>query len=70
LPNVSAELQALHTLLGSETLVDKEFVAANLEKKLKDEQFTIVHVARTENSETRSIKPSSSLSTTSCRWTA
>ena len=44
-PNVSAELQALHTLLGSETLVDKEFVAANLEKKLKDEQFTIVHVA-------------------------
>jgi CHAT domain-containing protein/Tfp pilus assembly protein PilF len=45
LPNVSAELQALHTLLGSETLVDKEFVAANLEKKLKDEQFTIVHVA-------------------------
>jgi CHAT domain-containing protein/Tfp pilus assembly protein PilF len=45
LPNVSAELDALHTLLGSETLVDKEFVAANLEKKLKDEKFTIVHVA-------------------------
>ena len=45
LPNVSAELEALHTLLGSETLVDKEFVAANLEKKLKDEKFTIVHVA-------------------------
>jgi CHAT domain-containing protein/Tfp pilus assembly protein PilF len=45
LPNVSAELQALHTLLKSETLVDKEFLAANLEKKLKDEQFTIVHVA-------------------------
>jgi CHAT domain-containing protein/Tfp pilus assembly protein PilF len=45
LPNVAAELQALHTLLGSETLVDKQFLAANLEKKLKDEQFTIVHVA-------------------------
>jgi CHAT domain-containing protein/Tfp pilus assembly protein PilF len=45
LPNVSAELQELHTLLGSETLVDKEFLATNLEKKLKDEQFTIVHVA-------------------------
>ena len=45
LPNVSAELQALHTLLGSETLVDREFLAANLEKKLKDERFTIVHVA-------------------------
>ncbi|MGB7949956.1 MAG: CHAT domain-containing protein, partial [Candidatus Binatia bacterium] len=38
-------LQALHTLLGSENLVDKEFLAANLEKKLKDEKFTIVHVA-------------------------
>ena len=45
LPNVSAELEALHTLLGSETLVDKEFIAVNLEKKLKDEKFTIVHVA-------------------------
>ena len=45
LPNVSAELEGLHTLLGSETLVDREFRAANLEKKLKDEQFTIVHVA-------------------------
>jgi CHAT domain-containing protein/Tfp pilus assembly protein PilF len=45
LPNVSGELQALHTLLGSENLVDREFLAANLEKKLKDEQFTIVHVA-------------------------
>src|SRR5262245_22589423 len=45
LPNVSAELQALHSLLGSENLLNKEFLAANLEKKLKDEQFTIVHVA-------------------------
>jgi CHAT domain-containing protein/Tfp pilus assembly protein PilF len=45
LPNVSAELQALHALLKSETLVDKEFLAANLEQKLKDEEFTIVHVA-------------------------
>ena len=44
LPNVSEELKALHTLLGR-TLVDKEFLAANLEKKLKDENFTIVHVA-------------------------
>src|SRR5206468_8696938 len=40
LPNVSAELQELQTLLGSKNLVDKEFVAASLEKKLKDEQFT------------------------------
>jgi CHAT domain-containing protein/uncharacterized protein HemY len=45
LPNVSAELQALQQLLGSTNLVDKEFLAANLEKKLKDEPFTVVHVA-------------------------
>ena len=44
LPNVSAELEALHTLLGSGTLSTK-FVAAHLEKKLKDEKLTIVHVA-------------------------
>ena len=48
LPNVSAELQALHALLGSETLVDKEFSPPKMEKKLKDEQFTIVshHLTR------------------------
>ncbi len=45
LPNVSVELKEMQTLLGSETLVDREFLAANLEKKLKEEQFSIVHVA-------------------------
>jgi CHAT domain-containing protein len=45
LPNVSEELKALHILFGSTTLVDREFLASNLEKKLKDEHFTIVHVA-------------------------
>ena len=45
LPNVAAELQQMHTLLGSQNLVNREFLAANLEKKLKDEQFSIVHVA-------------------------
>jgi CHAT domain-containing protein len=45
LPNVSAELKGLHTLLGSETLVDQQFLASDLEAKLKDEHFTIVHVA-------------------------
>lgn len=45
LPNVSDELKALHVLFGSTTLVDREFLASNLEKKLKDEHFTIVHVA-------------------------
>ena len=45
LPNVSAELEALRTLFDSTTLVDKAFLVANLEKQLKDESFTIVHVA-------------------------
>jgi CHAT domain-containing protein/Tfp pilus assembly protein PilF len=45
LPNVSAELQELQTLLGSKNLVDREFLAANFEKELKEEQFSIVHVA-------------------------
>ena len=45
LPNVSAELQELHTLLGSKNLVDREFLTANFEKELKEEQFSIVHVA-------------------------
>jgi CHAT domain-containing protein/Tfp pilus assembly protein PilF len=45
LPNVSAELEALRTLFDSTTLVDKTFLVANLEKTLKDESFTIVHVA-------------------------
>jgi len=30
---------------AARTLVDREFLAANLEKKLKEEQFSIVHVA-------------------------
>lgn len=45
LPNVSQELKALQTLLGSTTLVDRSFLAANFETKLKEEQFSVVHVA-------------------------
>jgi CHAT domain-containing protein/outer membrane protein assembly factor BamD (BamD/ComL family) len=45
LPNVDAELQQLKTLLGSQNLVNDQFLAANLEKKLKEEQFNIVHIA-------------------------
>ena len=45
LPNVAAELQELQTLLGSENLVNREFLAANFETKLKEQQFSIVHVA-------------------------
>jgi CHAT domain-containing protein len=45
LPNVSTELQTLRTLFGSTTLVDKAFVVSNLAEKLKEEPFTIVHIA-------------------------
>ena len=45
LPNVSAELQELQNLLGSKNLVDRQFLTANFEKELKEEQFSIVHVA-------------------------
>jgi CHAT domain-containing protein len=45
LPSVAAELGALRTLFDSTTLVDREFVASNLEKKLREGQFTILHVA-------------------------
>jgi CHAT domain-containing protein/Tfp pilus assembly protein PilF len=45
LPNVSQELKALHSLMGSTTLVDESFLAANFESKLKEEQFSVVHIA-------------------------
>jgi len=45
LPNVSEELHELQKLLGSTNLVDRQFLAANFEKELKEEQFSIVHVA-------------------------
>jgi CHAT domain-containing protein len=45
LPNVAAELQELQTLFGSQNLINREFLAANFEKRLKEEQFSIVHVA-------------------------
>jgi len=45
LPSVAGELEALRTLFKTTTLVNEQFVLANLEKKLKEEQFTILHVA-------------------------
>ena len=45
LPNVAAELHELQTLLGSQNLVNREFLAANFETKLQEQQFSIVHVA-------------------------
>ncbi len=45
LPSVSAELQALQGLFPLTSLVDQDFRLSTLEKKLKEEQFTILHVA-------------------------
>lgn len=46
LPYVAAELEALGKIFGKSTvLVDAEFRVGTLEKKLKEEKFTIVHVA-------------------------
>jgi CHAT domain-containing protein/Tfp pilus assembly protein PilF len=45
LPYVSVELKEIHSLLGSETLLNQQFVAPDLETKLKDERISILHVA-------------------------
>src|SRR3989454_9127281 len=45
LPNVSVELDALRSLFGSTNLLNQDFVVSKLEKELKEERFTIVHVA-------------------------
>jgi CHAT domain-containing protein len=45
LPSVAGELEALQKMFKTTTLVNEQFVVANLEKKLKEEQFTILHVA-------------------------
>ncbi|MGH7343584.1 MAG: CHAT domain-containing protein [Candidatus Rokuibacteriota bacterium] len=45
LPSVSTELRMLQRLYGSTTLIDQDFRVANFEKLLKDEPYTIVHIA-------------------------
>jgi CHAT domain-containing protein/predicted negative regulator of RcsB-dependent stress response len=45
LPNVAAELEALRAIFPGTTLVDREFVVAKFEETLKQERFTILHVA-------------------------
>ena len=45
LPNVLAELEALRSLFPVTTLVDREFLVAKFEEKLKEERFTILHIA-------------------------
>jgi len=45
LPNVAAELQSLARMFRTTALVDESFTLANVERSLKDEPFTIVHIA-------------------------
>jgi CHAT domain-containing protein len=45
LPNVATELEALRTLFGSTTLLNQAFSVQALERELKQEQFTILHIA-------------------------
>jgi CHAT domain-containing protein len=45
LPGVAAEIAALRTMFKGTTLMNGDFVEANLKKELKDEQFTILHIA-------------------------
>ena len=47
LPSVGPELTALRDLYGSTStvLVDEQFVVPAVEKKLREEQYTIVHIA-------------------------
>lgn len=51
LPNVSGELQAIRKLYGGDLLLNQDFLVARLEKELKQEQFTIVHIASHGNFE-------------------
>jgi CHAT domain-containing protein len=45
LPNVKAELDALRALFGSRVLIDEAFRVGELERTLRDERFTVVHIA-------------------------
>ncbi len=45
LPNVAVELEALRTLFGSTTLLNDAFRVPALEQALKQEPFTVVHIA-------------------------
>ncbi|RMH32728.1 MAG: CHAT domain-containing protein [Nitrospirae bacterium] len=45
LPFVNQEVSALQRLYGGQLLLNRQFLVSNLERTLKNEQFTIVHVA-------------------------
>jgi CHAT domain-containing protein len=45
LPYISSELQVIEDLYDSKVLMNQHFLATNIEESLKDEQYTILHVA-------------------------
>src|SRR5680860_214607 len=45
LPNTQKEIKKLHDLFGGKTLLNEEFRIANLEQDMKEENFTIIHIA-------------------------
>lgn len=45
LPNVSNELLAIQHLYGGTPLLNRNFLNSNLERELRNKQFTIVHIA-------------------------
>lgn len=45
LPNVSDELQTVKNLYGGTSLLDQNFLVANVEQALKEQPFSIVHIA-------------------------
>ncbi|MEW6110306.1 MAG: CHAT domain-containing protein [Nitrospirota bacterium] len=45
IPSVKIEVQSIHDLYGGKILFNQNFLSSSLENELKDEQFTIVHIA-------------------------
>ena len=45
LPNVQEEIQDIQDLFGGTSLLNENFLKTNIEREMKQEQFTIVHIA-------------------------
>ena len=45
LPNVEQEVKGIQDLFGGKTLLNEEFLISNLERGMKEENFTIIHIA-------------------------
>jgi CHAT domain-containing protein len=45
LPNILEELDSITAIFGGHPLVNRQFVTTNLEREMKDRQFSVVHIA-------------------------